>query len=177
MEASYAISLMLPLRLLLSLFLTKPKTHSGGYDRRWYGDVLVLAGPKPATNSKSRYNSKYDKENMNPLVIFGAIRRYTVWHGILRISQPEIRIDMIVPIRCMFWPEMGLRWHSLVQPTHQTQPASEPGGQIPPYNGKSLQWPTQQLDGARRWSLRSAQELTNPRLSPGGDKNSTFYKS
>ena len=59
MEASYAISLMLPLRLLLSLFLTKPKTHSGGYDSRWYGDVLVLAGPKPAPNSKSSCNSKY----------------------------------------------------------------------------------------------------------------------
>ena len=59
MEASYAISLMLPLWLLLSLFLTKPKTHSGGYDSRWYGDVLVLTGPKPAPNSKSSCNSKY----------------------------------------------------------------------------------------------------------------------
>ena len=38
MTRSYVISLMLPLRLLPSLFLTKPQTHSGWYDRRWYGD-------------------------------------------------------------------------------------------------------------------------------------------
>ena len=148
MEASYAISLMLPLRLLLSLFLTKPKTHSGGYDSRWYGDVLVLAGPKPATNSKSSCNSKY--ESFNDLLchqeIYGVTRDFTNFPT----PNPNWYAS---PIRCMFWPEMGLRWHSLVQPTNQPNPASKPGGQILPYNGKSLQWATQQLDGARRSSL------------------------
>ena len=41
MTRSYVISLMLPLRLLPSLFLTKPQTHSGWYDRRWYRDAGV----------------------------------------------------------------------------------------------------------------------------------------
>ena len=81
--------------------------------------------------------------NKNPPMIFCAIRRCGVtWDFTNFPTRNPNWYDR--SIRCMFWPEMGLRWHSLVQPS----PASQ--------RGKSpLQWKTQQLEGARRSSSGS----------------------
>ena len=122
MAASYAISLMLPLRLLLSLFLTKPKTHSGWYDSRWYGGVFVQSTPKPVPNFKSNCSCICILFSLtHPPMIFSAIRRYSVTWDFTNFPTPNPNwYDR--SIRCMFWPEMGLRWHSLVQPASGANP-------------------------------------------------------
>ena len=143
MAASYAISLMLPLRLLLSLFLTKPKTHSGWYDSRWYGDVLVQPTPKPAPNFKSNCSCMYINTSSNDLLCHQEIQC-----GVGFYEFPNPKSELIwsfYPLHVLARDGIKMAFFGPTNPPTQAEPA----GQIP------LQWTTQQLDRARRWSSGS----------------------
>ena len=136
MAASYAISLMLPLRLLLSLFLTKPKTHSGWYDSRWYGDVLVQPTPKPAPNFISQWNCmciiKFNTSSNN-LCCHQEIRCDV---GFYEFPNPKSElIWSFYPLHVLARDGIKMAFFG---PTHQpTRPAS---GVNPPYNGRLSSW-------------------------------------
>ena len=130
MAASYAISLMLPLRLLLKLFLTKPKTHSGWYDSRWYGDVFVQSTPKPAPNFKSSCSCICILFSLtHPPMIFSAIRRYGVTWDFTNFPTPNPNwYDR--SIRCMLARD-GIKM-AFFGPTSQRGKS--------PYNGRLSSW-------------------------------------
>ena len=141
------------------LFSFSHKTHFEWYDSRWYGHLFSEHSTlKPAPNFKSgniylSYISWFLKLSSVP-------SGDTVWRGILRISQTPNPNWYDRSICCMFWPEMGLRWHSLVGPTNQ----GEPAGQIPFTMGDSAAAPCTTL------KLRFYFELTNTRQFSGAIK-------
>ena len=92
------------------------------------------------------------------------IRRDVGLYEFLTHHNPNWYVDGT--IRCMFWPEMGLRWHSLDQPTNQ------PAGQIP-----SLTMGDSAAEAGTTLKLRMSSELKKfwralvQAKKPGGGRN------